>query len=265
MTPPNKERLDVLVLDLGLAESRSQAHGLIRAGLVRVQGQVADKPGTRVATSAEITVERPPPFVSRGGEKLDGALSRFAIDVTGIVAADIGASTGGFTDCLLKRGAGRVYSIDVGYGQLDWRLRNNIRVVVMERTNARYLEQLAEPVDIVVADVSFISLRLILPAAVGWLKPSSQIVALIKPQFEAGRADVKKGGVVRDPDIHWSVLERVLEAAEGHGLGLRGLMPSPLRGRKGNIEFLAWWQLGAQALDVAEAIESSLEEIEGDE
>jgi 23S rRNA (cytidine1920-2'-O)/16S rRNA (cytidine1409-2'-O)-methyltransferase len=260
-----KERLDMLVVDLGLAESRSQAQALIRAGLVRVDGQIADKPGSRVAGSAEIALEHPPPFVSRGGEKLEAALQRFAVDVEGLIAADVGASTGGFTDCLLQRGALCVYAIDVGYGQLDWRLRNDPRVVVMERTNARLLESLAEPVDLAVADVVFISLRLILPTAVRWLKPEGQVITLIKPQFEAGRARVSRGGVVRDPGVWRSVLERVLGTAAELGLGLRGLMRSPLLGPKGNVEYLSWWTLGAEALDSAEAIDACLAEGTGDE
>ena len=219
---PGKQRLDALVVDLGLAESRSQAQGLIRAGRVRVAGQVVDKPGSQIASSAEIALERPPPFVSRGGEKLEAALQRFDLDVEGLIAADVGASTGGFTDCLLQRGARRVYAIDVGYGQLDWGLRNDPRVVVMERTNARHLQSLAEPVEVVVADASFISLKLILPAAVRWLGIDGQVIALIKPQFEAGRAQVGKGGVVRDPEVHRGVLQGVLEAAGELELGLRG-------------------------------------------
>jgi 23S rRNA (cytidine1920-2'-O)/16S rRNA (cytidine1409-2'-O)-methyltransferase len=244
-----KERLDVLLAKRGLAGSRTEAQRLIRAGEVRVAGQIADKPGAQVATNAEITVEARPRFVSRGGEKLDAALARFGLDVMGVAAADVGASTGGFADCLLQHGARRVYAIDVGYGQLDWRLRNDPRVVVMERTNARYLGGLPEPVDLVTADVSFISLRLILPAAVGWLEPDGQVLALIKPQFEAGPRYVEKGGVVRDPAVHRCVLEHVLNAAAELGLGLHGLMPSPLRGPAGNVEFLAWWRLGAEGLE----------------
>ncbi len=242
-----KERLDILVLERGLAESRSKAQRLIWAGLVRVAGQVMDKPGTRFATDAEIAVEEQPRFVSRGGDKLEAAMARFGVDAAGVVAADVGASTGGFTDCLLQRGATRVYAIDVGYGQLAWRLRNDPRVVVMERTNARYVESLPEPVDLATVDVSFISLGLILPMVQGWLRPAGQVVALIKPQFEAGRRNVGKGGVVRDPAVHRRVLRRVLKAAAVEGLRLRGLMPSPLRGPAGNVEFLAWWDLGAAA------------------
>ena len=257
-----KRRLDVLLVERGLAESRTQAQRLIRAGLVRVAGQVADKPGTQVATNATITLQARPRFVSRGGEKLEAALVRFGLDVRGWVAADVGASTGGFTDCLLQHGARRVYAIDVGYGQLDWRLRNDPRVVVMERTNARYLESLPEPVDLVTVDVSFISLGLILPMAVRWLKPGGRVVALIKPQFEAGRREVGKGGVVRDPQVHRRVLERVLDIAAGLDLGLRGLMPSPLHGPAGNVEFLGWWGLGEEGQRAEAAIAACLKEEE---
>ena len=262
-----KKRLDVLLVERGLAESRAQAQRLIRAGEVRVADQISDKPGMRMATNAEITVQARPRFVGRGGEKLEAALAHFELDVGGMVAADVGASTGGFTDCLLQRGARRVYAIDVGYGQLAWRLRNDQRVVVMERTNARYLDELPELVDIVTADVSFISLRLILPAALRWLRPDGQVVALIKPQFEAGRREVRKGGVVRDPETHRRVLERILEAASELGLNLRGLMPSPLRGPAGNIEFLAWWSLVAEGMETEQTIAACLQvsEKEGEE
>lgn len=255
-----KERLDVLLTKRGLAGSRAEAQRLIRAGEVRVAGQIADKPGAQVATNAEIAVAAHPRFVSRGGEKLEAALARFELNVMGVAAADVGASTGGFTDCLLQHGARRVYAIDVGYGQLDWRLRNDPRVVVMERTNARYLEGLPEPVGLVTADVSFISLRLILPAAVGWLEPDGQAIALIKPQFEAGPRHVEKGGVVRDPEVHRRVLEHVLCAAAELGLGLRGLMPSPLRGPAGNVEFLGWWRLREEGLEPGAAIATCMAE-----
>jgi 23S rRNA (cytidine1920-2'-O)/16S rRNA (cytidine1409-2'-O)-methyltransferase len=263
----SKERLDILLVRRGLAKSRTRAQRLIRAGLVRVQGQVSDKPGTQVEVGAEIILQARPPFVSRGGEKLEAALTRFELDVSRVVAADVGASTGGFTDCLLQRGARRVYAIDVGYGQLDWRLRNDPRVVVMERTNARYLESLPEPVSLITADVSFISLRLILPTALRWLSPGphgdpGQVVTLIKPQFEAGRRDVGKGGVVRDPAVHRHVLEKVLGVAADLGLGLCGLMSSPLRGPAGNIEFLGWWKLGDDGLGVEAAIEACMAETE---
>jgi 23S rRNA (cytidine1920-2'-O)/16S rRNA (cytidine1409-2'-O)-methyltransferase len=241
----SRERLDVLLVERDLAESRAQAQRLVRAGLVRIADQIFDKPGTRVPIDAPIVVQARPRFVSRGGQKLEAALMRFELDVAGMVVADVGASTGGFTDCLLQSGASRVYAIDVGYGQLDWRLRGDERVIVMERTNARYLESLPEPVDMVTVDASFISLGLILPASVRWLLPDGQILALIKPQFEAGRHQVGKGGVVRDPQVHQAVLERVVRVAAELELGLCGLMASPLRGPAGNVEFLAWWRLGS--------------------
>jgi 23S rRNA (cytidine1920-2'-O)/16S rRNA (cytidine1409-2'-O)-methyltransferase len=261
-----KERLDVLLVERGLIESRAQAQRLIRAGSVRVADQVSDKPGTRVPTDADIVLQSRPRFVSRGGEKLEAALIRFDLDVTDVAVADVGASTGGFADCLLQRGARRVYAIDVGYGQLDWRLRNDPRVVVMERTNARYLADLPEPIDLVTVDVSFISLEMIFPMAIGWLRTGGQVVALIKPQFEAGRSEVGKGGVVRNPNVHRRVLERVLGIAVELGLGLRGLMPSPLRGPAGNVEFLGWWGLGEGGPSESDAmIASCMEEMGGGE
>ncbi len=226
-----------------------------------MDGQLVDKPSTPVSEDADITLKSKPPFVSRGGKKLAAALERFEIDATGVVAADVGASTGGFTDCLLQNGARRVYAIDAGYGQLHWNLRNDPRVVVMERTNARYLDELPQPVDLVTVDVSFISLELILPKAVSWLKPDGDVVALIKPQFEAGPRHVEKGGVVRDPEVHRQVMEDVLAAASELGLGLRGLMPSPLRGPAGNVEFLAWWRPGDDAADHEPAIAACLEQV----
>jgi 23S rRNA (cytidine1920-2'-O)/16S rRNA (cytidine1409-2'-O)-methyltransferase len=269
MNKQPKERLDVLLVERKLSESRAQAQRLIRAGLVRVAGQVTDKPGTQVMADAEIALQARPRFVSRGGEKLDAAFARFDLDAAGVVAADVGASTGGFTDCLLQHGARRVYAIDVGYGQLDWRLRNDPRVIVMERTNARYLDNLPELVDLVTADVSFISLGLILPTAVGWFGREGQVVALIKPQFEAGRREVGKGGVVRDRAVHQRVLERVLDVASGAGLSLLGLMPSPLRGPAGNIEFLGWWACGTDGLEkdsgMDAVIAACLAEVEGGE
>jgi 23S rRNA (cytidine1920-2'-O)/16S rRNA (cytidine1409-2'-O)-methyltransferase len=256
-----KERLDILIAERGLTESRSKAQRLIRAGEVRVEGQIAHKPGTRVPTDAEITLKAKPRFVGRGGKKLEAAMARFEIDVADKVVADVGASTGGFTDCLLQRGARRVYAIDAGYGQLHWKLRNDHRVEVMERTNARYLESLPEAVGMVTADVSFISLRLILPAAVGWLASEGHAVALIKPQFEAGPRYVEKGGVVRDPAVHRRVLGEVLSAAADLELGLRGLMPSPLQGPAGNVEFLAWWILNAPGQEQQALIEACMAEV----
>ena len=233
-----KVRLDHLLVQRSLAESRSQAQALVLAGQVRVGGQVVSKPGTRVLADAELTVDQPLPYVSRGGLKLAAALDAFDIPVEGAICADVGASTGGFTDCLLQRGAARVYAIDVGYGQLAWKLRQDERVIVMERTNARYLQVLPEPINLAVLDVSFISLGLLLPVIAGWLAPAAHVVALIKPQFETGRRHVGKGGVVRDPKVHRQVLERVAEHAREQGLAIGGLIRSPITGPAGNVEFL---------------------------
>jgi len=255
-----RERLDILLVARGLVDSRSLAQRLIGAGEVTVDGQVVDKPGAQVSTQATLALAAKPRFVSRGGEKLDAALERFPVTVAGRIAADVGASTGGFTDCLLQRGIARVYALDVGYGQLAWDLRQNPRVVVLERTNARYVMALDEPVDLVVSDVSFISVRLIYGAAVRWLREGGEVVSLIKPQFEAGRGQVGKGGVVRDPAVHRQVLEGVCAALGELGLGLRGLMVSPLQGPAGNTEFLGWWQLGVPGDAVATWVERALAE-----
>ncbi len=276
-----KIRLDVLLTERGLVDSRALAQRLVMAGQVRVDGQMVVKPATKVSNAARLEIESGPPFVSRGGEKLLAALQAFQLtSLDGIVCADVGASTGGFTDALLQHGAGKVYAIDVGYGELHWKLRNDRRVVVMERTNARYVQRLPEPVSLVTVDASFISLKIILPVVSGWFNPSStgaaprssspseregsrvdseleldpnsrggtepaagpvgQVVALIKPQFEAGRAESARGeGVIRDPAVHRKVLEEVLGFALEAGYGLDGLIRSPLQGPKGNTEFLA--------------------------
>jgi 23S rRNA (cytidine1920-2'-O)/16S rRNA (cytidine1409-2'-O)-methyltransferase len=234
----SKDRLDKMLVSRGLVESRAKARGIIMAGEVLVNGVVVDKAGTMVSDEAEITLIEPLPYASRGGYKLAGALDHFEIDVAGRLCADVGSCTGGFTDVLLQRGAARVYSIDVGYGQLDWKLRQDKRVVVMERTNARYLESLAEQVDFVSIDVSFISLKLILPAVAGWLTETGQVVALIKPQFEAGKSFVGKGGIVRDAAVHQMVLETLLSWAVENGWRILGLITSPIQGSGGNIEFL---------------------------
>lgn len=240
MPQAKKKRLDVAVHELGLAYSRAKAQGMIMAGEVSVNGQMVDKPGTRVTDDDAITIKNKPRFVSRGGEKLAGALVDFEFGVAGKIAADVGASTGGFTDCLLQNGAAKVYAIDVGYGQLDYTLRIDERVVVIERTNARYLEALDEPVDLAVVDASFISLRLLLPAMQKWLTPHGDIIALIKPQFEAGKDDVGKGGIVRDRDVHERVLNHILAFATQQGLHVHGLTLSSIKGTDGNIEFLVW-------------------------
>jgi len=234
-----KRRLDMAAVDRGLAETRSKARALILAGDVLVNGLPEHHAGAMVRPHDQLELKARPRFVSRGGQKLDHALSAFGIDVSGAVCADLGASTGGFTDCLLQRDAAQVYAVDVGYGQLDNRLRVDPRVRVMERTNARYLEGLPEAVDVVVIDVSFISLGHMLPVAVSLLRPSGICLPLIKPQFEAGRSEVGKGGVVKDPAIHRRVLERTLEFARRDGFVVHGLERSPLLGPSGNVEFLA--------------------------
>ena len=234
-----KERLDRLLVQHKLVRSREEGRRLIMAGQVRVDGQVVDRPATRVPTSAEVTIVQRPRYVSRGGIKLEAALQQFRLDVTGMVCADVGASTGGFTDCLLQHGAARVYAIDVGYGQLAWKLRRDPRVVVMERVNARYLKSLPQPVDLVTVDVSFISLRLILPQVHRWLRPDGHVIPLIKPQFEAGPRDVGKGGIVKDPAVHRRVLRDLLTWMQGTGWETVGLMASPITGATGNVEFLA--------------------------
>ena len=244
--PNSKQRLDVIMVERGLAPSRAKAQAMVMAGEVSVMGNMVDKPGMRFSDSIDITVKQRPPFVSRGGEKLAGALNAFAIPVAGLVCADVGASTGGFTDCLLQNDAARVYAIDVGYGQLAHSLREDPRVVVMERTNARYLESLPEPIQLVVIDASFISLRLLLPPVSGWLSRPADVVTLIKPQFEAGRSDVGKGGVVRDHNIHIRVIQDMLSFTGDHGFQTAGLIQSPLKGPAGNLEFLAWLRWGYQ-------------------
>ena len=255
-----KVRLDLLLVDRGLAESRARAQALIMAGQVRISGQVALKAAQMLAPDAEVTVEAGPRFVSRGGEKLEGALTSFGIQARDAVCADVGASTGGFSDCLLQHGAARVYAIDVGKGILHWKIRNDPRLVVMESTNARLVESLPESIDLVTIDASFISLKLLLPVVKRWLKPAHGcVVALIKPQFEAGKKDVARGeGVIRDPAIHRQVLLDVLGYAQGEGWGLRGLIRSPLLGPKGNVEFLAWLDLNGTAADIPVLVESVL-------
>ena len=260
-----RKRLDILLVERKLIDSCQQAQRLIMAGQVMVDGRVVDKSGTRVSQGADITLKETLPYVSRGGLKLEAALDRFTIEVTEVIAADVGASTGGFTDCLLQHGASKVYAIDVGYGQLAWRLRNDPRVVVMERVNVRYLEGLPKPVDLATVDVSFISLELVLPAVIGFLKPHGDIVALIKPQFEAGRKQVSKGGVVKDPEVHRAVLCKALLWADEHGLTVRSLMASPLKGPAGNVEFLAHFvnqEPGDSCLDIEAVVDNCLEELQ---
>jgi 23S rRNA (cytidine1920-2'-O)/16S rRNA (cytidine1409-2'-O)-methyltransferase len=251
-----KERIDLLLVERGLAESRSQAQRLVMAGQVRAAGERVHKPSRRVDRDSTITVEERPRFVSRGGEKLLAALKQFPVNVEGRICADVGASTGGFTDCLLQHGAARVYAIDVGHGVLHYRLREHPRLVLMERTNARKLESLPEPIQLATIDASFISLGLLLSAVKRWLEPAGDVIALVKPQFEAGRKNVGKGGVVRDPAIHQQVLEKVMGIAVEHDLAPLGLMRSPLKGPKGNIEFLLWCRLHAEAENMQALLES---------
>jgi len=260
-TRTTKQRLDLLLVQHNLAESREQAQRLIMAGEVTVDGQPADKPGRLVPVAAALAVKAPLPYVSRGGVKLAAALDAFALDVTGRVAVDVGASTGGFTDCLLQRGAAQVYAVDVGYGQLAWKLRSDPRVVVLERTNVRHLPELPGGVlaDLAVIDASFIGLALVLPATLRLLRPGGEVVALVKPQFEAGVDAVGKGGVVRDAKVHRRVLEEIVGVAHGLKQGVAGLIASPLRGPAGNVEFLIWLRpLPAAEIDVARAIEAAL-------
>ena len=254
-----KTRLDLLLMERGLAESRAKAQAIIMAGQVRVNGQVVDKASTSFLPDVQVVVDSGPRFVSRGGEKLLGALETFAVNPAGLVCVDVGASTGGFTDCLLQHGAARVYTIDVGKGILHWKIRSDSRVVVMEETNARFVESLPESAQLVVCDASFISLKVLLPVMKKWLTPlrlppfsektggeteGGNLITLIKPQFEAGRKEsAKHKGVIRDPEIHARILHDVLQFALDHGYGLRGLAKSPLLGPKGNVEFLAWLDL----------------------
>jgi 23S rRNA (cytidine1920-2'-O)/16S rRNA (cytidine1409-2'-O)-methyltransferase len=257
-----KIRLDVLLLERNLAESRAKAHALVMAGQVRVNDQVVLKPATAIDPKSTLTVDSGPRYVSRGGEKLEGALTTFAVDVTGLVCADVGASTGGFTDCLLQHGAAKVYAIDVGKGILHWKLRNYSRVVVMEETNARHVESLPEPVSLVTVDASFISLKILLPVIKKWDMPANaNVIALIKPQFEAGKKDVSRGdGVIRDPEIHKQVLMDVLSYAKAEGFGLRGLVKSSLLGPKGNVEFLLWMDLNPNENSVEDLVNSIMQQ-----
>ena len=237
-----KKRLDVLLVEQGHADSRTKAQAIIMSGQVYVDGQKADKPGTAYEEHVSIEVRGAScPYVSRGGLKLEKALRDFGVKPEGYVCSDSGASTGGFTDCLLQQGAKKVFAIDVGYGQLDWKIRSDPRVVVMERTNVRYVtpEQLGEPLDLSVVDVSFISLRIVLPVIKTFLKPTGQALCLIKPQFEAGKEKVGKKGVVREPEIHREVLDNFVSLVNEIGFTILGLTFSPVKGPEGNIEFLA--------------------------
>ena len=238
---PAKERLDTLLLRKGLAKSREQAGRYILAGLVRVNGDLVDKRGKMVEVEARIDLLQPSSaFVSRGGDKLAAALDAFSIEVQGLMAMDVGASTGGFTDCLLQRGVVRVYAVDVGYGQLDWKIRNDPRVVVLERSNIRYVSPSAipDPIELLVIDVSFISLELVIPCIVKFLSSAAKVIALVKPQFEVGVDQVGRGGIVRDDSLRQAVKQKILILAERFGLFEIGTMDSPVLGRKGNREIL---------------------------
>jgi len=282
-----KVRLDILLVERGLAESRAKAQALIMAGQVRINGQTALKAATAIEPDSTLTIDSGPRFVSRGGEKLDAALEAFKINVIGLTCADVGASTGGFTDCLLQRGAAKVYAIDVGKGILHWTLRNDPRVALMEATNARFVESLPEAISLATIDASFISLKILLPVVKSWLlfsksnraerqaheektnlgalrelrgsNTEGDVIALIKPQFEAGKKDVARGdGVIRDAAIHRQVLLDVLTFAQSEGFNVRGLIKSPLLGPKGNAEFLTW--LGFDnGKDVQQLIEQCFE------
>ncbi|MGI6083887.1 MAG: TlyA family RNA methyltransferase [Acetivibrionales bacterium] len=238
-----KNRLDLILYNKGLFESREKAKAAVMAGLVFVDGERADKPGMTYSENCVIEIKgKPIPYVSRGGLKLEKAISEFNIDLNGLTCVDVGASTGGFTDVMLKNGAKKVYSVDVGYGQLAWELRNDPRVVCMERTNFRYVtkEQISEPIDFGSADVSFISLKLILPPLKALLKPYGKAVCLVKPQFEAGRSKVGKKGVVKDPKVHEEVLDSIMESSLHIGYSVAGLSFSPITGPEGNIEYLLY-------------------------
>ncbi len=259
----NKTRLDVLLTERGLLDSRQKAQATIMSGIVFVNGQRVDKVGTAVANDAQIEIRGATlQYVSRGGLKLEKAMQTFPLTLEGKICADIGASTGGFTDCMLQNGAKKVYAVDVGYGQLDWKLRNDPRVVCMERTNARYLthEQIPEELDFASIDVSFISLKLIFPALYGLLREGGEIACLIKPQFEAGREKVGKKGVVRDPTVHLEVLEHFLIHAKENNFTVLGITYSPIRGPEGNIEYLGFLRKSEEpdaAVDLSAIVEAS--------
>ena len=252
----SKRRADLLLVARGLAESRALAQRLVMAGQVRADGEVVSKPSSLLEETATLQVDHGQKYVSRGGEKLEAALSAFPVTVSGAVCVDVGASTGGFTDCLLQAGARRVYAIDVGRGELHWKMRNDPRVIVMERTNARHLTALPESVDLVAMDVSFISSAVLAPVAAGWLADRGELIVLIKPQFEAGRKDAAKGrGVIRDPQVHARVLQELLPSLAASGFSFRGLIRSPVTGAKGNVEFLGWFSKGGlPGIEIEDAI-----------
>lgn len=245
-----KLRLDKLLVVRQLAHTRSKAAAMIMAAEVSVDGRMVDKPGTQVSASATISLKDKPRYVGRGGYKLEAALEAFPLLARDKACADVGASTGGFTDCLLQHGAARVHAIDVGSGIIDYRLRKDDRVRLLENTNARYLESLGELVNLAVIDVSFISLRLILPAVLRWLTDEADIIALVKPQFEAGKGDAGKGGIVRDLSVHRRVLREAVSFASDIGLTPSGLIRSPITGAKGNVEYLLWLRTSGDSLAI---------------
>ncbi len=253
-----KKRIDLLLVERGLTESRALAQRLVMAGQVRAAGEVVQKPSSLVPEDAQVEIDRGPRYVSRGGEKLEAAIAAFKINVKGKVCADVGASTGGFTDCMLQHGASKVYAIDVGQGILHWNLRQNTRVVVMENTNARHVERLPESIDLITIDASFISLKTLLPVSRGWFgEKGGEVIALIKPQFEAGRKEAARGkGVIRDEAVHRQVLKDTLAFAQTERYGAAGLIRSPLLGPKGNVEFLAYLRYPGNAQDVTVLLES---------
>ncbi|MDO8689295.1 MAG: TlyA family RNA methyltransferase [Dehalococcoidia bacterium] len=250
-----KERVDLALVRRGLVESREKARAMILAGQVRAADRVLDKPGTLVSLDIPLRLLEQPPYVSRGGVKLAHALDAFSLDVGGKVVLDVGASTGGFTDCLLQRGARKVYAVDVGYGQIALRLRQDPRVVVMERTNIRYLSLLPENPDLATIDTSFISLEKVIPPVLARLGPESFVLALVKPQFEAGRGLVGKGGVIRDPAVHRAVLERLCLWAGVQGLSVKGITASPILGPAGNREFFLYLDRSGPGIDCLVALE----------
>jgi len=267
-----KERLDILLVEKGLFTSREKAKASIMAGIILVDGQVSDKAGTMIDTEAEITVkENICPYVSRGGLKLEKSMELWDLDLKDNICMDIGASTGGFTDCMLQNGASKVYAVDVGYGQLDYKLRNDERVVNMEKCNIRYVDKdTIDPLDFISIDVSFISLKLVFPVASALLKNSGRLVCLVKPQFEAGKDQVGKKGIVRDPKVHIQVIENVIQYAVGNRLKPVGLTYSPVKGAKGNIEYLLYidGKIGPdedfdfESLPVEQIVNASHEELE---
>jgi len=246
-----KTRLDLLLVARNHVSSRSKAAAQIMAGEVTVDGRLVDKPGSMVRNDAEVRLKAKPRYVGRGGLKLEAALAAFPVAVAGAVCADVGASTGGFTDCLLQHGAARVYAIDVGSGILDYRLRIDKRVRLLEGRNARHLDSLPERPSLVAIDVSFISIRLILTAVKRWLAAEADIIALVKPQFEVGKGEVGKGGIVRSPQLRRRALQGVVESAESHGMTSADVIASPITGAKGNVEYLLWLRLTNAPIDTA--------------